>query len=87
MSRRWRAAGRAPRGWRDSKRSPLFVRRFTAQEKLEIALIENMQREDLSPIEEAHAYRRLMEMSDLSQEQVAQKWARTGRRLPTRSGS
>ncbi len=52
---------------------PAVVRRFTAQEKLEIALIENIQREDLSPIEAAHAYRRLMEMAGLSQEQVAQK--------------
>jgi len=55
------------------ERIPAVVRRFTAQEKLEIALIENVQREDLSPIEEAHAYRRLMEMAGLSQEQIAQK--------------
>jgi ParB family transcriptional regulator, chromosome partitioning protein len=50
---------------------PVVVRQFTPQEKLEIALIENVQREDLTPIEEALAYRRLMEMADLSQEQVA----------------
>jgi len=55
------------------ERIPAVVRRFTAQEKLEIALIENVQREDLSPIEEAHAYKRLMEMAGLSQEQIAQK--------------
>ncbi|MGA2477922.1 MAG: ParB/RepB/Spo0J family partition protein [Spirochaetia bacterium] len=52
---------------------PVVVRQFSAQEKLEIALIENVQREDLTPIEEALAYRRLMEMADLSQEQIAVK--------------
>jgi ParB family transcriptional regulator, chromosome partitioning protein len=54
-------------------RIPVIVRRFTTEEKLEIAIIENVQRENLTPIEEAQAYRRLMEMSSLSQEQVAQK--------------
>jgi ParB family chromosome partitioning protein len=54
-------------------RIPVVVRRFSAQEKLEIALIENVQREGLTPIEEALAYRRLMEMANLSQEQVALK--------------
>lgn len=52
---------------------PAVVRSFTASEKLEIALIENVQRDDLSPLEEARAYRRLMELGSLSQEQVAQK--------------
>jgi len=52
---------------------PVVERTFTAQEKLEIALIENVQREDLSPLEEARAYKRLMEMADLSQEQIARK--------------
>jgi ParB family chromosome partitioning protein len=52
---------------------PVVIRQFTAQEKLEIALIENVQREDLSPLEEARAYKRLMEIADLSQEQIAQK--------------
>jgi ParB family transcriptional regulator, chromosome partitioning protein len=52
---------------------PVVVRQFSAQEKLEIALIENVQRDDLTPIEEALAYRRLMEMADLSQEQIAVK--------------
>ena len=55
------------------ERIPVVVRQFTASEKLEIALIENVQRDDLSPLEEAHAYKRLMEISDLSQEQVARK--------------
>ena len=52
---------------------PVVVRQFSQQEKLEIALIENVQRDDLTPIEEALAYRRLMEMADLSQEQIAVK--------------
>ena len=52
---------------------PVIVREFTPEEKLEIALIENVQREDLTPIEEALAYRRLMEMANLSQEQIAAK--------------
>ena len=52
---------------------PVLVRSFTDEEKLEIALIENIQREDLNPIEEAHGYRYLMEQADLSQDEVAQK--------------
>ncbi|HTO21294.1 MAG TPA: ParB/RepB/Spo0J family partition protein [Spirochaetia bacterium] len=52
---------------------PVVVREFTEHEKLEIALIENVQREDLTPIEEARAYRRLMDLAGLSQEQVAMK--------------
>jgi len=55
------------------ERVPVVVRQFTAEEKLEIALIENVQREDLSPLEEARAYKRLMELGNASQEQVAQK--------------
>jgi len=52
---------------------PVIVRQFSAQEKLEIALIENVQREDLTPIEQGRAYKRLMEMANLSQEQIALK--------------
>ena len=55
---------------------PVIVRQFTAEEKLEIALIENVQREDLNPIEEALAYRNLADMAGLSQEQIA---ARVGK--------
>ncbi len=50
---------------------PAIIRQFSSAEKLEIALIENIQREDLTPIEEAQAYRRLMEDAGLSQEEVA----------------
>jgi ParB family chromosome partitioning protein len=52
---------------------PVIIREFSAQEKLEIALIENVQREDLTPIEAAAAYRRLMELGSLNQEQLAQR--------------
>ncbi|HVP20050.1 MAG TPA: ParB/RepB/Spo0J family partition protein, partial [Spirochaetia bacterium] len=52
-------------------RVPVLVRQFSSEEKLEIALIENVQREDLNPIEEALAYRNLMEIAGLSQEQIA----------------
>lgn len=52
---------------------PVIVRSFTDQERLEIALIENIQREDLNPMEEARAYRHLMETFSSSQEEVAQK--------------
>jgi ParB family transcriptional regulator, chromosome partitioning protein len=52
---------------------PVLVRSFSEEEKLEIALIENIQREDLNPIEEAHGYRHLMVQAGLSQEDVAQK--------------
>lgn len=52
---------------------PVIVRSFSEEEKLEIALIENVQREDLNPIEEAYAYKELMERNNLSQESLAQK--------------
>jgi ParB family chromosome partitioning protein len=53
------------------RRIPVIVRKFSAQERLEIALIENIQREDLTPIEEAQAYKKLMDSAGLSQEAVA----------------
>jgi ParB family chromosome partitioning protein len=52
---------------------PVIIRQFTPQEKLEIALIENVQREDLTPVEAATAYKRLMELGSLNQEQLAQR--------------
>jgi len=52
---------------------PVIIRSFTEEEKLEIALIENVQREDLNPLEEAKAYRHLMESNNLGQEGLAQK--------------
>lgn len=55
------------------KRVPVIVRTATDQEKLELALIENIQRADLSPIEEAHSYAKLIEEFGLTQEKVAER--------------
>ncbi|MGD8328052.1 MAG: ParB/RepB/Spo0J family partition protein [Acidobacteriota bacterium] len=69
--RRWRAAQRA--GWRSV---PVIVREATTLESLELALIENVQREDLNPIEEARAYEFLASEAGLTQEQVAERVGR-----------
>jgi len=66
--RRWRAAQKA--GLRDV---PVVIQDVSEDWALEVALIENIQREDLNPIEEAAAYRNLMESFDLSQEEVAKR--------------
>lgn len=66
--RRWRAAKLA-----GLANMPAIVKILPEEEKLEIALIENIQREDLNPIEEAFAYRRLIDEFHLTQEQVADK--------------
>lgn len=66
--RRWRAARMA-----GIARVPAIVRDVEEERLLELALIENIQREDLNPIEEAGAYRRLVSELGLSQEQVAEK--------------
>ncbi len=52
---------------------PVLTGEFSDEEKLEIALIENLQRENINPIEEAQAYRELMERASLTQEEVAQR--------------
>jgi len=52
---------------------PVLPGTFSEEEKLEIALIENIQREDLNPMEEARAYRRLMDSAGLSQEDLSQR--------------
>ncbi|MDR2897967.1 MAG: ParB/RepB/Spo0J family partition protein [Spirochaetaceae bacterium] len=59
---------------------PVLLKRYSDERKLEIALIENIQRENLSPVEEARAYKRLMEMSSLTQEEAA---ARVGKNRST----
>ncbi len=64
--RRWRAAQRA-----GLHRVPVLVRSFGDAEAMEIALIENLQREDLSALEEAEAYRRLMQEFDRTQASLA----------------
>lgn len=61
--RRWRAAQRA-----QLHEIPAIVRGFSEAETLEIALVENIQREDLNPIEEAQAYKRLINQFNHSQE-------------------
>jgi ParB family chromosome partitioning protein len=66
--RRWRASRKA-----GLKQVPVIVRTASAQVSLELAIIENVQREDISAMDCAVAYRRLMSEFDLSQEQVAQK--------------
>jgi ParB family chromosome partitioning protein len=66
--RRWRAARIA-----GIKKVPVVIKEYSPQEALEISLIENIQREDLNPIEEAESYKRLTEDFGLSQEEVATK--------------
>jgi len=57
----------------DLKTVPCLVRSASEQEQLELALIENIQRSELNPVEEANAYKRLMDEFDLTQEEVASK--------------
>ncbi len=52
---------------------PVFIKAFGDDERLEIALIENIQRTDLTPLEEAEAYRKLMELRGYTQEQLAKR--------------
>lgn len=58
-------------------RIPAVIKELSNQQVMEIALIENIQREDLNPVEEANAYRRLMDEFKLTQEQVAQRVAKS----------
>jgi len=55
------------------KEIPAIIRKYTSQKQIEISLIENVQRSDLNPIEEAAAYKNLMDFSNLSQDEVAQR--------------
>ena len=66
--RRWRAAKMA-----GLKEVPVVVKEFTDQEIVEISLIENIQRENLNPIEEAMAYKRLLKEFNLKQDEVAER--------------
>ena len=66
--RRWRASKMA-----GLKKVPVIIRNYTEQEIVEISLIENIQREDLNPIEEAQAYKRLLTEFNLKQDEVAER--------------
>jgi len=66
--RRWRASQRA-----GLSRVPVIVRNVPEEKALEMTLVENLQREDLNPIEQAHAFLRLTEDFHLTQEQVAER--------------
>ncbi len=66
--RRWRAAKLA-----GLKEVPVIIREFSGQQAVEISLIENIQRENLNPIEEAVAYKRLLNEFNLTQEEVADR--------------
>ena len=66
--RRWRAARLA-----GLKEVPVIIREYTDKERMEVALIENLQREDLNPIEEALAYQSLIDEYNLKQDEVAER--------------
>lgn len=70
--RRWRAAKVA-----GLKEIPVIIKDYSDQEIVEISLIENIQREDLNPIEEALAYKRLLEEFNLKQDEVADRVAKS----------
>jgi ParB family chromosome partitioning protein len=66
--RRWRAAKLA-----GLKEIPVIIRELSKQEQMEIALIENIQREDLNPIDEAKAYKKLLVEFNLTQDELAER--------------
>ena len=66
--RRWRAAKLA-----GLQSVPVIVRQYSKEQSAEVALVENLQREDLNPIEEARGYKTLMDEFSLTQQQVAEK--------------
>ena len=75
--RRWRAAKLA-----GVKEVPVIEKEYTDQEILEIGLIENIQRENLNPIEEAIAYKRLLEEFNLKQDEVAERVSKSRTAVP-----
>ena len=70
--RRWRAAQRA-----GLKEVPVVVKDVSAAQAFELALVENLQREDLNAIEEAEAYRRLSDEFGYTQEELVSEWPRS----------
>jgi len=77
--RRWRASQRA-----QLLRVPAILREVSDEQALELTLVENIQREDLNPVEQARAFERLMEQFHLTQDEVA---ARTGKERATVANS
>jgi ParB family transcriptional regulator, chromosome partitioning protein len=77
--RRWRASQRA-----QLLRVPAIVREVSDEQALELTLVENIQREDLNPVEQARAFERLMEQFHLTQDEVA---TRTGKERATVANS
>jgi ParB family transcriptional regulator, chromosome partitioning protein len=69
--RRWRAAQRA-----GLRKVPITLKEVSDEKLLEVALIENIQRQELNPIEEANAYRKLIDTIGLTQEQVSERVGR-----------
>jgi ParB family chromosome partitioning protein len=76
--RRWRAAQKA-----ELRRVPVSIREVSDEKLLELALIENIQRQELNPIEEATAYRKLIDNIGLTQEAVAQRVGRSRTSITT----
>ncbi len=70
--RRWRACKNI-----GMKTIPAIIKNYSTEETTEIALVENLQRQDLDPIEEAYAYKRLMDVFKLTQDSVASKVGRS----------
>ena len=70
--RRWRAAQRA-----GLQTVPCIVKEVSEENSLELSLIENIQREELNPIEEANAYKKLLERGDLTQEDISRRVGKT----------
>ena len=74
--RRWRAAQAA-----GLHEVPVILKKISEQDSLELAIIENIQRENLNPLEEAEAYDRLMSDYNLTQQMVAEKVGKSGQQL------
>ena len=76
--RRWRAAKMA-----GISEVPVIIREYDKQQSMEVALIENVQRADLNPIEEAQAYQQLIQEFHLTQEEIAARVSKNRATMPT----
>mgnify|MGYP002233429224 CR=1 FL=1 len=79
--RRWRASRMA-----GLTEVPVIVKDVTDEQAMELALVENLQREDLDPVEEAAGIRELMTRCDLTRSRPPASWARAGAHWPTACG-